>query len=164
VHTIGCHSHMMNSRTSTALGGGGRYIRAHPRTWDALQRSAWASWQVHPSMITDSTSQHLCCNHVLTYCLIILQDSGAGGGPGGRSPEEIVGAAAAEILDKLPPDFDLEAAQVSVCWTCCAPKCLASQSAFFNMERRHLVHSITLRRKLSVYVPTPTLVLIHRCT
>ncbi len=39
------------------------------------------------------------------------QEGGGGGGAGQRSPEDIVHASAGEILDKLPADFDLEAAQ-----------------------------------------------------
>jgi dynein heavy chain len=48
------------------------------------------------------------------------QEGGGGGGGGGaagsaaRSPEDLLFAAAGDILDKLPPNFDTEAAQVRV--------------------------------------------------
>ncbi len=52
------------------------------------------------------------------------QEAGAGGAAGGRAPEDVLYASAGDILDKLPADFDIEAAQVCVCVCICVCVCV----------------------------------------
>lgn len=44
---------------------------------------------------------------------ILLTEKGdSGGGKGGASKEDIISAVAADIASKIPPNFDMEAAQI----------------------------------------------------